>query len=122
MFYYSRDRGGAHVEEHLSRWRGILQADAYSGYNRLYEAGRTPGPILEAACWAFFKTNSFRDGCLLAVNLGDDADTTAAVYGQLAGSYYGASGIPEDWTGKLAMKDAIESFAQRIYELALDLD
>ena len=52
MFYYSRDRGGAHVEQHLSRWRGILQADAYSGYNRLYEAGRTPGPILEAACWA----------------------------------------------------------------------
>ncbi len=52
MFYYSRDRGGAHVEEHLARWRGILQADAYSGYNRLYEAGRTPGLILEAACWA----------------------------------------------------------------------
>ncbi len=52
MFYYSRDRGGAHVDEHLSRWQGILQADAYSGYNRLYEAGRTPGLILEAACWA----------------------------------------------------------------------
>jgi transposase len=52
MFYYSRDRGGAHVEQHLSRWRGILQADAYSGYNRLYEADRTPVPILEAACWA----------------------------------------------------------------------
>jgi hypothetical protein len=52
MFYYSRDRGGVHVEEHLARWRGVLQADAYSGYNRLYEAGRTPGPILEAACWA----------------------------------------------------------------------
>lgn len=52
MFYYSRDRGGAHVEEHLSRWRGILQADAYSDYSRLYEAGRTPGPIQEAACWA----------------------------------------------------------------------
>ncbi len=52
MFYYSRDRGGAHVEEHLSRWSGLLQADAYSSYNRLYEAGRTPGPILEAACWA----------------------------------------------------------------------
>src|SRR5476651_1327647 len=42
MFYYSRDRGGAHVEAHLSRWRGILQADAYGGYSRLYEAGRTP--------------------------------------------------------------------------------
>jgi transposase len=52
MFYYSRDRGGAHVEEHLSRWQGILQADAYSGYNRLYSAERTPGPILEAGCWS----------------------------------------------------------------------
>ena len=52
MFYYSRDRGGAHVEEHLARWSGLLQADAYSGYNRLYAADRTPGVILEAACWA----------------------------------------------------------------------
>ena len=52
MFYYSRDRGGAHIEEHLASWSGLLQADAYSGYNRLYEVGRTPGPILEAACWA----------------------------------------------------------------------
>jgi transposase len=52
MFYYSRDRGGAHVEEHLARWSGLLQADAYSGYNRLYAPDRTPGPILEAGCWA----------------------------------------------------------------------
>ena len=52
MFYYSRDRGGTHVEAHLARWSGLLQADAYAGYNRLYEAGRQPGPILEAACWA----------------------------------------------------------------------
>jgi transposase len=52
MFYYSRDRGGAHVESHLARWSGLLQADAYSGYNRLYAADRTPGLILEAACWA----------------------------------------------------------------------
>ncbi len=52
MFYYSRDRGGAHVEEHLARWSGLLQADAYSGYNRLYAADRSPGLILEAGCWA----------------------------------------------------------------------
>lgn len=52
MFYYSRDRGGAHVEEHLARWSGLLQADAYSGYNKLYAAERTPGQILEAACWS----------------------------------------------------------------------
>ena len=52
MFYYSRDRGGAHTETHLAGWSGLLQADAYSGYNRLYAADRMPGPIQEAACWA----------------------------------------------------------------------
>ena len=52
MFYYARDRGGTHVAAHLARWSGLLQADAYSGYNKLYAADRTPGLILEAACWA----------------------------------------------------------------------
>jgi transposase len=51
MFYYSRDRGGEHPEKHLAGYAGILQADAYGGYNRLYESDRKPGPILEAACW-----------------------------------------------------------------------
>jgi len=52
MFYYSRDRKGEHPQAHLARYAGILQADAYDGYNQLYLAGRSPGPILEAACWA----------------------------------------------------------------------
>jgi transposase len=52
MFYYSRDRGGEHPEAHLAGYAGILQADAYSGYNKLYEADRKPGPILEAGCWS----------------------------------------------------------------------
>ena len=52
MFYYSRDRGGEHVAAHLASWSGLFQADAYSGYNKLYAAERTPGLILEAACWA----------------------------------------------------------------------
>ncbi len=52
MFYYSRDRGGTHVEAHLARWSGLLQADAYSGYTKLYVAERKPGLILEAGCWA----------------------------------------------------------------------
>ncbi len=51
MFYYSRDRGGAHPVQHLTGYAGILQADAYSGYNKLYEAERRPGPIVEAGCW-----------------------------------------------------------------------
>src|SRR5674476_162472 len=52
MFYYSRDRRGEHPQAHLARYAGILQADAYDGYNQLYLAGRRPGPIQEAACWA----------------------------------------------------------------------
>jgi len=49
---------------------------------------------LEAALWAFSRSSDFREGCLLAVNLGNDADTTGAIYGQLAGAYYGVEGIP----------------------------
>ena len=51
VFYYSRDRAGEHPQAHLANYTGIFQADAYSGYGKLYEAGRTPGPIFEAACW-----------------------------------------------------------------------
>ena len=51
VFYYSRDRGGEHPQAHLAGYAGIFQADAYGGYSKLYEAGRKPGPIVEAACW-----------------------------------------------------------------------
>jgi transposase len=51
IFYYSRDRRGEHPQGHLAGYAGILQADAYDGYNKLYQAGRSSGPILEAACW-----------------------------------------------------------------------
>src|SRR5207342_2896771 len=51
MFYYSRDRVGEHPQAHLASYTGIFQADAYGGYNKLYEPDRKPGPILEAACW-----------------------------------------------------------------------
>src|SRR6202011_2416212 len=51
MFYYSRDRAGEHAQAHLADYTGLFQADAFGGYNKLYEAGRKPGPILEAGCW-----------------------------------------------------------------------
>jgi transposase len=51
MFYYSRDRAGEHPQAHLTNYAGIFQADAYGGYNKLYEQNRKPGPIVEAACW-----------------------------------------------------------------------
>ncbi|NEN96369.1 MAG: ADP-ribosylglycohydrolase family protein, partial [Moorea sp. SIO3I7] len=73
---------------------------------------------LEAALWAFEHSSSFREGCLLAVNLGDDADTTGAVYGQLAGAFYGDQGIPESWRSRLVKRELIESTADQLFALA----
>ena len=59
LFYYSRDRSGAHPEKHLTGFTGILQADAYAGYNRLYALGRSPGPVTEALCWSHARRKFF---------------------------------------------------------------
>jgi transposase len=58
-YFYSPDRGGAHPEAHLAGYAGLMQADAYAGFNRLYEAGRKPGPIIEAVCWAHARRKFF---------------------------------------------------------------
>lgn len=73
---------------------------------------------LEAALWCFFHTDNYRDAILAATNLGDDADTTAAIAGQIAGAFYGASGIPDEWIDKLAMRDDIIILATGLYEWA----
>ena len=52
VFYYSRDRRGEHPRSHLSKWSGLFQADAFGGYDALYDPGRKPGPIRHAACWS----------------------------------------------------------------------
>lgn len=69
---------------------------------------------LEAALWAFDRTDSFREGVLKAVNLGDDADTVGAVYGQLAGAFYGFQEIPLDWRIKIAKRNVICDKATRL--------
>jgi len=73
---------------------------------------------LEAALWAFYHSESFEHGCLLAVNLGDDADTTGAIFGQLGGAYYDVSSIPITWLGNLALKELIRKFADQLFEFA----
>ncbi|MBP2634801.1 MAG: ADP-ribosylation/Crystallin [Firmicutes bacterium] len=73
---------------------------------------------LEAALWAFYHSNNFAEGALLAVNLGEDADTTGAVYGQLAGAYYGVSDIPGDWLRVLQQREYIQTQADKLLELA----
>jgi transposase len=73
VFFYSRDRTAQHPESHLRDYVGILQADAYAGFNRLYEASRKPGPITEASCWAHGRRKFF-----------ELADVTAKARGALA--------------------------------------
>jgi ADP-ribosyl-[dinitrogen reductase] hydrolase len=70
---------------------------------------------LEAALWCFLNSNNYRQAILLATNLGDDADTTAAVCGQIAGAYYGLEGIPDNWLTKLAMRTYIEDIATQLF-------
>jgi ADP-ribosylglycohydrolase len=76
-------------------------------------------PSLAVALWAFYKTDNFRDGALLAVNVGFDADTYGAIYGQLAGAYYGESGIPEEWREVVAKRDLLTSLADELFKLNL---
>lgn len=73
---------------------------------------------LEAALWCFANTGSFEEAVLAAANLGDDADTTAAICGQLAGAFYGVEGIPRDWLDKLVMRAEIEEMAGQLLALA----
>ena len=73
---------------------------------------------LEAALWAFHRSDTFREGALLAVNLGDDADTTGAIYGQIAGAHYGAKGIPAAWLDTLTLASEVTSLADRLHNYA----
>jgi ADP-ribosyl-[dinitrogen reductase] hydrolase len=74
---------------------------------------------LEAALWCFHHTSTFADAVLTATNLGDDADTTAAIVGQLAGAYYGCDAIPSTWLEKLHMRAEIEGMADALHAAAM---
>ncbi|HET9909089.1 MAG TPA: ADP-ribosylglycohydrolase family protein, partial [Anaerolineales bacterium] len=69
---------------------------------------------LEAALWCFYQTNTFEAAILQAANLGDDADTTAAICGQIAGAYYGESGIPLKWFERLHMQAEMTELADKL--------
>ena len=98
-----------------------IEAIACGAYvNRTEDQIRGSGYVvesLEAALWCFLKIDTFRNAILKAVNLGDDADTTAAVCGQIAGAFYGESGIPAEWLDKLCMREKITGFADKLQEL-----
>ena len=77
---------------------------------------------IEAAVWAFQKTNSFEDGLILVVNMGDDADTVGAVYGQLAGAFYGMDKISYQWVTKLVKPELIDETAIQLLNCSTFID
>lgn len=74
---------------------------------------------IEAALWAFYHSNSFTEGLLKAVNLGDDADTTGAIYGQLAGAYYGIEEVPEEWSQHVVNHEYILKLGEDLCQKSL---
>ncbi len=125
--------------------KATLLSDGYSPVEGLWQRGEPAGGVaavaygsfkarqppeikgsgyvvesLEAALWAFHNSGDFREGALKAANLGDDADTTAAIYGQIAGAHYGASGIPAGWLAKLTMANDITRMADDLHAAAID--
>ena len=120
----SKDKLEAMAGEFADSWR--LQHDLYEVISGSYRTKEPPAirgagyvvKALEAALWAFDRGEDYADVVLRAANLGDDADTTAAIAGQLAGAFYGVQGIPERWLKKLAMREQIDEFAVRLFELA----
>jgi len=85
------------------------RTDRYSGYVI---------DTLEAALWAVWNTDNFKDAILLAANLADDADSVAATAGQIAGALYGVSGTPSEWVAKVAWSQHIRRLASRLFELS----
>lgn len=73
---------------------------------------------LEAALWCFHHTDTFEAAVLAATNLGDDADTTAAIVGQLAGAHYGVGAIPSHWLERLYMRADIDQMAEALLRAA----
>jgi ADP-ribosyl-[dinitrogen reductase] hydrolase len=109
--------GPEFVRTHLSthRLHPEIEEVAHGSYQRRSPIGS--GYVvrsLEAALWAFYDAVDFREAVLRAVNLGDDADTTGAVCGQLAGAYFGESGIPQEWRDRLGGRAIIDPILTRL--------
>lgn len=101
----------------------IINAGEYKQKSR--DQIRSSGYVidtLEAALWAVWNTDNFKDAILLAANLADDADSVAATAGQLAGALYGVSGMPPEWVAKVAWSEHIQALAGKLFELAPQVD
>ncbi|GAB4483591.1 MAG: ADP-ribosylglycohydrolase family protein [Anaerolineales bacterium] len=108
-FFAGRELAPAIAAIAQGNYRRMSESDIYaSGY---------VVNTLQAALWSFWQAENFREAILIAANLGHDADTTAAVCGQIAGAYYGVEKIPRSWLSRLARAEDICHLADQLYEL-----
>jgi len=98
----------------ITQFNRLLKGDIHKLHENEIESSGYVIHTLEASIWCILKTNSYKDAVLLAINLGDDSDTTGAVTGCCAGLLYGLNSIPENWLDKLARRDDIEDLAIRL--------
>jgi ADP-ribosylglycohydrolase len=105
---------GLDIAAFRPRIRSLLRARYRDKAQAQIRAGDSVTDTLEAALWAFDRSASFRDGALLVANLGGRCDVAAAVYGQLAGAYYGVREIPAEWQRAIARLDVIIAFADQL--------
>lgn len=118
--YTSRDKNIIVLDDAMPYSSNIINSIASGSFvKKKYEDLDNTGYVmhsLESAMWCFYHTDTFKDAILKAVNLGGDSDTIAAICGQIAGAYYGLSGIPSEWVEKLAHKDLILGMANKIFD------
>ncbi len=98
-----------------SSLQGIARGDYFAKPESVIHGTGYVVKSLEAALWSFWVTETFEQAILKATNLGDDADTTAAICGQVAGAYYGDEGIPPRWLKQLVMRKEITALAEQLY-------
>ncbi|KAL2788293.1 ADP-ribosylation/Crystallin J1 [Aspergillus keveii] len=104
------------IQERLSQYQSLADWESQDEDN-IKSSGFVVS-TLEAALWSFFSTGSYREGALRAVNLGWDADTVGAVYGGLAGAFYGIEGVPQGWVEGLQKVDVVGGVAEGLARLA----
>lgn len=108
------------LRERLGRYRSL-----HDWQERPEQAIKSSGWVvdsLEAALWCFFSTTNFMDGAVRAVNLGNDTDTIGAIYGGLAGAFYGIEAIPEDWRDGILRKDLVKEICGKLVEVVDSTD
>lgn len=106
---------GASFEPSSKKLRAICTGGFLGKEAKMIRGSEYVVESLEAALWCFYHQGSYESAVLAAANLGDDADTTAAICGQIAGAFYGEEGLPGKWRGKLAMADFIEEMADKLF-------